>query len=98
MIAPPLKTTQEAIAYGLTLTPSELPALRAELAADRAALAWERARAEDGDMEALEEMMALGFRCQMLREAHEAATGTGGIGELLTRGETAYLKGSLALA
>ncbi len=76
-----IANTNVAIALGRSLPPSEIPALQAELAATRAAFG-RLDRETDAD---IEEMIALSFRSQMLRECYESATVTGSIGELLRR-------------
>ncbi len=88
MSTPTLRNTEEAIAYGLGLDAAGIERLREELAgADTACRAWMQPAAEVAQRTEAEwdAVLAVIFRAQLLREALEAATGTGGIGEMLRR-------------
>lgn len=73
---PILRTTEDAIAYGLTIADNPA-AIRSVRALQLLAEAHARTLLEEGNLDAA---MRLGFRSQLLREAHEAATRTGSIG------------------
>lgn len=86
-IAPPMATTHDAIAYGLSISPLGICALRVQIAETRAAHAMAMQQfISNGHSEAdLNRLMDLGYRAQLLREAMEAATRSGSVGQELAR-------------